>query len=110
MTALGQTRTSADVCGTTASPPKADMPGSSSDVAEGPIASTVLYAAEAIVIVAAFHRVFGLNPFAAWFGFACGAGLFIAVIPGLAFIRKFAKSWQREPRMRGKPIPAWADM
>jgi hypothetical protein len=36
MSAQGQTRTSADVCGTSASPPIADMPGSPSDVAEGP--------------------------------------------------------------------------
>jgi hypothetical protein len=36
MTAVGQTRTSADIYGTTASPPKADMPGSPSEVAEGP--------------------------------------------------------------------------
>jgi len=34
-----QTRTSAYVCGTSASPPKADMPGSPSDVAEGPKAA-----------------------------------------------------------------------
>jgi len=32
----GQTRTSADVCDTTASPPEADMTGSPSDVAEVP--------------------------------------------------------------------------
>src|SRR5215470_9467964 len=31
----GQTRTSADVCGKTASPPKADVPGSPREVAEG---------------------------------------------------------------------------
>jgi len=35
--ALGQTRTSADVCGTTASPPKADVLRSLTDVAEGPL-------------------------------------------------------------------------
>jgi len=34
MSQLGQTLTSADACGTTASPPEADMPGSPSDVAE----------------------------------------------------------------------------
>jgi len=33
MSALGQTRTSADVCDTTASPPEADMTGSPGDVA-----------------------------------------------------------------------------
>src|SRR5262245_50645225 len=37
--ASGQTRTSADVCEKTASPPKADMPGSPSDVAQVPIAA-----------------------------------------------------------------------
>src|SRR5215470_10302746 len=35
---MRQTRTSADVCDTTASPPNADMPGSPNDIAEGPIA------------------------------------------------------------------------
>jgi hypothetical protein len=34
----GQARTSADVCGTSALLPKADMPDPPSDVAEGPIA------------------------------------------------------------------------
>src|SRR5262245_34162116 len=34
--AVGQSRTSADVSDTTASPSKADMPGSTGDVAEGP--------------------------------------------------------------------------
>src|SRR5262245_24924255 len=34
--ALGQSRTSADVCGRTVSPPNADMTGSPRDVAEGP--------------------------------------------------------------------------
>src|SRR5262249_1329331 len=35
-TATGQTRTSADLCGTTASPPEADFGGSLPDVAEVP--------------------------------------------------------------------------
>src|SRR5262249_48815593 len=38
--AQGQTRTSADVCHTTASPSEADMPGSPSDVAEVPSADS----------------------------------------------------------------------
>jgi len=37
MSEEGQTRTSAYVCDTTASPLEADMPGLPSDVAEGPI-------------------------------------------------------------------------
>src|SRR5215510_15052454 len=36
MSESGHTRTSANVCSTTASPPKAEMPGSPSEVAEGP--------------------------------------------------------------------------
>src|SRR5215475_11505687 len=36
MSGLGQTRTSADVFDTTASPPRPDIPDSPSDVAEGP--------------------------------------------------------------------------
>src|SRR5262245_23823547 len=38
MSELGHTRTSADVCGTTASLPEADMTGSPRDVAEVPLA------------------------------------------------------------------------
>jgi len=36
MSQMGHTRESADVCDTTASPLKPDMPGSPNDVAEGP--------------------------------------------------------------------------
>jgi len=39
MSHMGLTRTSADVCDTTASPPGADMRGSPSDVAEVPKAA-----------------------------------------------------------------------
>jgi len=73
------------------------------------LSSTALYALEAVVIIVAFRTGFAIDPVAAWFGFACGAGFFIGVIPGLAVVRKFARSWQREPWTRGKPMPAWAD-
>jgi hypothetical protein len=73
------------------------------------LSSTVLYAVEALVIIVAFRKGFAVDPTAAGWGFAIGAGSFIAVIPGLALVRMFAKSRQREPWTRGKPIPAWAD-
>jgi len=50
--AKGQTRTSADVCDTTASPPEADMPDSPRDVAEGPRGDIGLSA----VLQTASHR------------------------------------------------------
>src|SRR5262245_30372750 len=49
---IGQTRTSADVHGKTASPLEADMPGSPSDVAEVPTAVVT-----ARPILASFHPV-----------------------------------------------------
>ena len=44
---IGQTRTSADVCGTTSSPLEADMTGSPSDVVEVPIATIAPYRIDA---------------------------------------------------------------
>jgi hypothetical protein len=73
------------------------------------LSSTVLYAVEAVVIVAAFRRGLALDPLAAGIGFACGAGFFLGVIPGLALLRAFFKPCQREPWIRGEPIPAWAN-
>src|SRR5262249_50292109 len=73
------------------------------------LSSTALYAIEAIVILASFRKGLGVDPGAAGWGFAIGAGLFIGVIPLLAVVRRFVPSWQREPWMRGKPMPAWAD-
>jgi hypothetical protein len=73
------------------------------------LSSTALYAIEAGVIIVAFRKGFGIDPGAAWCGFAIGAAGFIGVIPVLAVWRKFARSWQREPWRRGEPMPAWAD-
>ncbi len=74
------------------------------------LSSTALYALEAVAIIVAFRKGFAVDPAAAWCGFAVGAGFFISVIPTLAVVRIFAKSWQREPSWtRGEPIPAWAD-
>jgi len=73
------------------------------------LSSTALYAIEALVILVAFRKGLGVNTGAAWCGFAIGAASFVAVIPLLAVVRRFVPSWRREPWIRGKPMPAWAD-
>lgn len=72
------------------------------------LSSTLLYSAEAIFILVAFHKGYSLDPHAWWRGFECGAGLFIAVLPALWLLRWLVPPWQRECWVRGEPIPAWA--
>ena len=72
------------------------------------LSSTALYAIEAIFILVAFHKGHALDPHAWWKGFACGAGFFIAVLPGLWLLRWLVPNWRRDPWVRGEPIPAWA--
>jgi len=72
------------------------------------LSSTVLYAIEAIVILAAFRQGLILDTSAAWTGFAGGALLFLLVLPFLALLRVFLKPCQREKWVRWQPIPAWA--
>jgi len=68
--------------------------------------STPLYVIEAIFILATFWKGLAHFPVAAWLGFACGAGLFVLVLPTLRTLRVIA-GWRREPWVRGEPIPAW---
>jgi hypothetical protein len=70
------------------------------------LSSTVLYSAEAIFILVTFHKGLSLHPCAAWIGFACGAGFFVAVMPVLRCLR-VVPAWRRERWVRGQPIPAW---
>jgi hypothetical protein len=69
--------------------------------------STVLYALEAVFILATFRKGLALAPGAAWIGFACGAGFFIAVLPGLRLVRLAVPRWRRDPWVRRQPLPAW---
>jgi len=69
--------------------------------------STPLYVIEAGFILATFWKGLSAQPAAAWLGFACGAGFFILVLPGLRLGRAIP-SWRREAWVRGQPIPAWA--
>ena len=71
------------------------------------LSSTVLYAAEAIFILVTFHKGLSLHPGAAWIGFACGAGFFVAVLPLFRCLR-LVPAWRRDAWVRGEPIPAWA--
>jgi hypothetical protein len=72
------------------------------------LSSTVLYCAEAIFILVAFRAGLAREPAAAWIGFACGAGFFLAVLPLLGLLGVIVPSWRRERWTRGTPIPAWA--
>lgn len=72
------------------------------------LSSTALYIAEAVFILVAFHKGLSQHSVAAWFGFACGAGFFIAVLPLLYGLRVLAPAWRREAWVRDEPIPAWA--
>lgn len=72
------------------------------------LSSTALYVVEAVFLLVTFRKGLALHPVAAWGGFAVGAGFFIAVLPTLQLARKYINAWQREPWVRGQPIPAWA--
>jgi hypothetical protein len=69
--------------------------------------STPLYVLEAGFILLTFWRGLSLSPSAAWWGFACGAGFFILVLPTLWVLRVLAPSWRRAPWTRWQPLPAW---
>jgi len=69
--------------------------------------STPLYVLEAAFILLTFWKGLLLSPHAAIWGFACGAGLFILVLPLLRAWRAIAPSWRRAPWVRWQPLPAW---
>ena len=70
--------------------------------------STPLYVIEAGFILLTFWRGLSLTPYAACWGFACGAGFFILVLPMLWVLRMLAPPWRRAPWTRWQPLPAWA--
>jgi len=72
------------------------------------LSSTALYSIEAVFLLVTFHKGLALHPCAAWFGFALGAGAFIAVLPLLRVLRALAPSLRCDPWVRGEPLPAWA--
>jgi len=69
--------------------------------------STPLYVLEAGFILLTFWRGLALTPYAACWGFACGAGFFILVLPMLWVLRMLAPPWRRAPWTRWQPLPAW---
>jgi len=72
------------------------------------LSSTVLYVAEAVFLLATFYKGLSAHPVAAGFGFVCGAGAFVAVLPALRGLRTLKPAWRRDAWVRGQPIPAWA--
>lgn len=72
------------------------------------LSSTPLYVLEAAFILPTFWKGLSLYPVAAWWGFACGAGFFVLVLPLLRSVRLIAPSWRRAPWIRWQPLPEWA--
>jgi hypothetical protein len=69
--------------------------------------STPLYVFEAGFLLGTFRPGLSLSPSSAVWGFACGAALFILVLPVLRACRALALPWQRSPWTRWQPLPAW---
>jgi hypothetical protein len=74
------------------------------------LSSTLLYIIEAIFLLWAFWQGLSGSPYPTLLGSAFGAGLFIAVQPGLRLLRKLKPSWRRDPWLRWEPIPTWTRM
>lgn len=72
------------------------------------LSSTPLYVLEVAFILLTFWKGLSLYPVAAWWGFACGAGFFILVLPVLRSARLIVPSSRRPPWKRGQPLPDWA--
>jgi hypothetical protein len=71
--------------------------------------STPLYVLEAAILLVTFRKGLSLSQIAAFWGFVCGAGFFILVLPVLRAVRAIAVPWRRPPWTRWKPLPAWTD-
>lgn len=70
--------------------------------------STPLYVLEAIFLLLTFWRGLSSSPSAAWIGFACGVGFFVAVLPLMHLVRAIAPPWRHAPWTRWQPLPEWA--
>jgi hypothetical protein len=69
--------------------------------------STPLYVLEAAVLLLTFRQGLSLSRSEAFWGFACGAGFFILVLPVMRACSAIAVPWRRTPWTRWRPLPAW---
>lgn len=69
--------------------------------------STVLYVFEAAALLMTFQHGLLLSRGAALWGFVCGAGFFILVLPVMRAVRAIAVPWRRTPWVRWQPLPVW---
>jgi len=69
--------------------------------------STPLYVFEAAALLITFRQCLSLSKSAALWGFACGAGFFILVLPVMRAVRTFAVAWRRTPWAPWQALPAW---
>jgi hypothetical protein len=72
------------------------------------LSSTPLYILEAAFILLTFWKGLSLYPVAAWWGFGCGAGFFLLVLPVLRSVLLIAPDWKRPTWQRWQPLPDWA--
>ena len=72
------------------------------------LSSTPLYILEALFITWLFHASLAAHFHHAWFGFALGILVFVAVLPGLRVAQQEWPERQRPTWQRGQPMPAWA--
>jgi len=69
--------------------------------------STPLYVLEAVLLLITFRQGLSLSKSSAFWGFVCGGGFFILVLPVLRACRAIAPKWRRAPWTRWEPLPAW---
>lgn len=72
------------------------------------LSSTPLYILEALFLAWLFQASLAAHPHHAWYGFALGVLVFMAVLPGLWLARQIWPERQRPAWHRGQPMPAWA--
>lgn len=71
------------------------------------LASTPLYVAEAVFLIATFSRGLTAGNGSTCVGLFIGAGFFCFVLPLLWFVRIVMPSWRRDRWRPGEPLPAW---
>jgi hypothetical protein len=74
------------------------------------LASTPLYIAEAVFLIATFHTGLIAGGNSTWAGLLLGAGFFCLVLPFLWFLRTVIPCWRRVPWRRGALPPKWTDI
>jgi hypothetical protein len=73
------------------------------------LSSTLLYVAEAVLILTAFPRGLAAEPQSSLHGFFTGILFFVFVLPLMAIAGTLIKPWRRERWIRRRAIPDWVN-